>query len=355
MANIAQKGNSFTIANEGNLHSSLPKGVYLLQFDGIRGIYYLEKKEDFVLPTKLYGDHSIVDRWITSWKHESRNMGILLSGIKGSGKTITAQKFCIDSGLPVILISSAFTGDAFTTFITNPALGECIIFIDEFEKVYADKDDQESLLSIMDGAFPTRLVFLLTVNTDELSEFLYNRLKRIKYLRSYENLDYEVIDEVIADRLNNLEHKESIHAFFDIVGIRTFDLLVVLIDEMNLFNEDALTCGRHLNIRREPQMYQFFEVLADGSEMPTATICDFSPEDDDVEIRRDSVDHLEGCPADITSKEFSSFRSIHQWIYFDATASSVYITRQRGKYDISIPERGLHLIAREFKKKRLLF
>lgn len=259
---IIQNGSDFSFADVTAVNDELPKGVYILKQNPMTKQYYLSKKEDFVLPKKIYGDHSIVKRWLTSFENNSeKNLGIILSGLKGSGKTITAQKFCMESELPVILITEAFCGPDFIDFLTNGLLGKCIIFIDEFEKVYDRKDDAVDLLSLMDGNFPTKLIFLLTVNEFRISEFLVNRLNRIKYRKHYSDLEEEIIDEVIEDLLVNKDHKQSIYDFFERINMRTFDLLVNVIKDMNLFKEDAIACGKHLNLEATSKYYDVYEIV----------------------------------------------------------------------------------------------
>ena len=117
---VIQSGTKYSFANITDTFQTLPKGNYLLKFNPREG-YYLEKKDDFVLPEKIYGDQSITKRWLTSWKtNSSKNLGILLAGVKGSGKTITAQKFCVDSNLPAIIINEVFHGSDVIEFITSP-------------------------------------------------------------------------------------------------------------------------------------------------------------------------------------------------------------------------------------------
>lgn len=266
--NIIESNGVFSIGGFTATHDKLPVGVYLLKFDPKAG-YFLNKKPDFILPKKVYGDHSVIHRWITSYNENSeKNLGIILSGQKGTGKTITAQKFCIEAQKPVIIINEAYEGSDFIDFITS--FEDVIIFIDEFEKVYPEgynaKVSSADFLSMMDGNYQTKLIFLLTVNKFTINEYLVNRLNRVKYRKHYMNLEQEVIEEVIEDFLDNKEHKESIYKFFEKVNMCTFDLLINIIKEMNLFKEDALQCALHLNLECENRLYQIYEYI-DGSKM----------------------------------------------------------------------------------------
>jgi broad-specificity NMP kinase len=287
---VIQSGTKYSFANITDTFQTLPKGNYLLKFDQREG-YFLEKKDDFKLPSKIYGDQSIVNRWLKSWETNSeKNLGILLAGTKGSGKTITAQKFCIDSQLPVIIINEMFHGSDFIDFVTSPKLGKCIIFLDEFEKTYSKQECQYELLSVMDGNYATNLVFLLTVNEDKLNDYLVNRLNRIKYCKNYHDLETEVVDEVIDDMLVNKNHRQSIHNFFDKVNLRTFDLLVNLIKEMNLFNEDALQCGSHLNLKAHTKLYDVYEIF-NNKEHPCYS-ARFYPGQEYIEIERRTLEYI---------------------------------------------------------------
>jgi hypothetical protein len=228
---------------------------------------------------------------LKSWEtNSSKNLGILLAGVKGSGKTITAQKFCVESELPVVIINELFHGSDFIDFITSPKLGQCVIFLDEFEKMYAKQEHQHELLSVMDGNYATRLIFLLTVNEDKLNDYLVNRLNRIKYCKTYYDLDVDTINSVIDDMLVNKDHAESIHTFFEKVNLRTFDLLVNLIKEMNLFNEDALICGSHLNLKPHNKTYEVYEIF-DGKEYPCYS-SNFFPGLEYLDIERKSLEYI---------------------------------------------------------------
>lgn len=288
MTELNQVGSIIRMVDINKRSEQLEKGVYLLDVD-MSG-FYLVEKENFELPKKIYGEHNIINRWKTSFEENTeKNMGIILSGIKGSGKTITAQKFCMETDLPVILITQPYKGTAFVDFITNKVLGKCIIFIDEYEKVYdLDKDSTISndLLSIMDGQYPTKLIFLLTVNTFNINPYLINRLNRLKYKKEYTSLEDDVIEAVIDDMLIHKEHKDSILEVFEVLNMTTFDLLVNIIKEVNLFNEPAHICASHLNLEITPAYYKIEELLPNGgSSIVGYRFCKFD-EDETINVYR---------------------------------------------------------------------
>lgn len=238
---------------------SIPHGTYYVRFNNQIG-YYLEQIENFDLPTKIYGNTNVVKRWLTSYHANVRNTGIILTGIKGSGKTLLSKKCAIDSGLPVIIIDTPYQDSDFISFITNPELGDVCIFIDEFEKVFAERGSENAMLTILDGAFNTHNLFIFTCNQMHTNEYLTNRPSRIRYRTHFESLPEEVINEVIADLLQRKEYAESIKIALTAIGVVTFDLLITLIKEVDLFNEPAEALAPYLNITAEEIRVDVIEI-----------------------------------------------------------------------------------------------
>lgn len=290
---LIENGDSIKIANISGTPEKLKPGNYLLKFDQREG-FYLQKKAAFNIPKKIYGDHHEVDRWLKSYTHNSeKNLGVILSGLKGTGKTITCQLFCKRANKPVIIINEPYSGTDFIDFVTSPLFKDSIIFVDEYEKIYQKYQDGRNphdFLQIMDGNFNTRLIFLLTVNEMTINEYLINRPGRIKYRKNFDNLPTDVLDAVIEDMLDNKEHKDSIMKFFEALGMVTFDLVTSLIKEMNLFKEDAQQVAKYLNIKCEPITYEVSEIK-DGK----ARICEdtvYNPGQETLVINR--VEYFRG-------------------------------------------------------------
>lgn len=251
---IIQTGKDFRVVEITATHKTLPKGNYILRFHEMRG-YYLERSADFILPKKIYGDISYVNRWKKAYEESSKNIGILLSGYKGNGKTLTAQYFCQMMGLPVIFITEPYQGPDFESFITSPVLNNSIIFIDEYEKIYRG-NDENALLALMDGVYTTHNIFLLTVNDSRsISDKLKNRLGRIRYHKQSSLIADSVVDDAINDLLIHKQHAASIKLVLEMIPTVSFDILTTIIKEINMFNESALECVKHLNIVRETAYY----------------------------------------------------------------------------------------------------
>lgn len=242
-------GNLYIVPSSCEIKDKLQPGVYSLSWNPPKGRFELEQKPNFTVPKKLYGDFSIINKWLKSWENTSKNLGILLSGVKGTGKTIASQLLAIQGNFPVILVSTSFeeiNPVGFKDFLSSPELSGSMILIDEFEKVYSGYEAQNGLLALLDGSFNTHLLFMLIVNENRISEYFMNRLGRLKYHKQYSFLDKVVIDEIIEDKLINKEHADSVHQVFDVIGGATMDTVNHLITEMNLFNESGVIVARDL-------------------------------------------------------------------------------------------------------------
>lgn len=291
---LIENGDVIRVTNITSTPEKLEPGNYLLKVDN--NGFYLQRKEPFSLPSKIYGDHTEVDRWLKSYELNSeKNLGIVLSGMKGTGKTITCQLLCKKANKPVIIINEPFFGSDFIDFITCPLFNDSIVFVDEYEKIYQkfqDGKNPHDFLQIMDGNYNTRLLFLLTVNEMNINEYLINRPGRIKYNKCFDSLPMEVIEQVVDDLLENKEHKESVFKFFEILGMVTYDLLVCVIKEMNLFKEDALQVAKYLNLKPEVSQYEVTEIR-DGKSFTCQNIT-YSGSSEKFYIQR--LTYFEGTP-----------------------------------------------------------
>jgi hypothetical protein len=242
----------------------LPNGVYLTKYDARTEEFYLELSDDFTKPSKIYGNSDILsDRYVNTFNSGSKSMGILLTGLKGTGKSLTAKLTAMKANIPVILITEQFKGEKFKSFL-NSIKQSVTIFIDEFEKTYYEVHAQDALLSLLDGIFECKKLFIFTSNqVDRINQYMLNRPGRIRYLAEYDSLDESVIDEVIEDMLIDKSKSAELYDIIDIMGVISMDLLVGIITEINMYGEKPKEAVKFLNIRPEDSTYNI-SIMIDG-------------------------------------------------------------------------------------------
>ena len=304
---------------------NLPPATYVVA-QNMTGELFLKQIENFSLKHKLYGDvEQSAERILTTFNARPMTTGVLLEGEKGSGKSMLMKRIAIkavEDGLPVIVINSPFCGDAFNTFlqgIRQPA----VILLDEFEKTY-DGDNQEKLLTTLDGTFPSKKLFILTVNDKyRIDRHMQNRPGRIYYNLSFAGLSEEFIAEYCADELHKKENTGGVQAVAAHFDKFTFDMLKALVEEMNRYGENATSAMRWLNINpgsSESNMRWTVSVSKDGFDLDPKlfTVKEFVGNPGN--IGRDGRDVSEliivGMNDDVDPKtrEALALRGISQWI-----------------------------------------
>lgn len=198
---------------------------------------------------KLYNfDDGFVNHVTKTYENTNGNMGVLLSGIKGCGKTVSAKQICRKLKLPVVLIPRG-DWNGMPGFFSE-IKQDLILFIDEFDKTFDSTAKQERLLSLMDGAYSDkhRRLFLLTTNTMEISTNLLQRPGRVRYVKKYAQLELNVIEEVMNDRLKYPEFKSSLLQFFASLSLLTIDVVTAVIDEVNIHKIGPESFGSFFNV-----------------------------------------------------------------------------------------------------------
>ncbi len=218
--------------------AKLVPSIYIVKFDTDRNCFFLEKgQSNFEFGYKLYDiDKPLVDRVVKTFCSLKKNMGVFLYGLKGTGKSVAAKMICNRLDLPVLLVTKAFPN--FSLFLNNIDQ-DIIVFIDEFEKIYDDKNSTE-LLSVMDGSVETfsyKKLFLLTSNSLKINDALINRPGRIRYRKEYTDLPRAAIEEIVDDLLIHKDHRSAVISFISTLAMITVDLVKSIVDEVNVHNE----------------------------------------------------------------------------------------------------------------------
>lgn len=237
--------------NEADIQSidAIPQGTWLVQYSQQKG-FYLEKIEDFRLPSKIYGNHKeLSERYLKTYNKYSKNLGITLSGLKGTGKSLLAKMTAINSNLPVLVVTDAYCGTEFNMFMSKISQ-EVVVFIDEFEKVYDEEHLQNALLSLLDGTIEGKKLFIFTSNqTSRYNNYLLNRPGRIHYLKEFDKIDSKLLDDIINDNLKDMSQTNELKRIVELIDDANVDMIMALIREMNDFNEPAKEAVKYLNIQ----------------------------------------------------------------------------------------------------------
>jgi hypothetical protein len=251
-----KSGNSYRIASKESLdlHEVLPARTYVVKRNPNTGEYYLEVVDSFEVPSKIYGDsQQDSDRIISTFEDRENSTGVLLCGEKGSGKTLLSKLISITllkKGIPTIIIDTNFSGPEFNTFIQSIEQPSVIIF-DEFEKTY-DDDGQEAILTLFDGVFSAKHLYLITCNNKyRIDSNMKNRPGRIYYMMEYEGLDQTFIHDYCEDKLKYPEHIDEICKYSLMFSSFNFDMMKAIVEEINRYNEPISKVIRMLNTKIE--------------------------------------------------------------------------------------------------------
>ena len=219
----------------------LPLGVYNvgLSLEG----WYLEKyAEEFTFDYKIYGlETEFCEHVIKTFENTTGNLGIMLTGIKGTGKTVTAKILANAFKLPVIIVKDMGGNNQGMIEYFSSFNFDSILFFDEFEKNFSEKDS--TILQIMDGVYNIgyRKVFLLTTNQMTVNENLVGRPSRIRYVKKFGNLDLKTVKEYLDDNLKVKEAYQDLLNYIDTLSISTIDILKSIVNEVNIHGIEGLT------------------------------------------------------------------------------------------------------------------
>lgn len=277
--NWITSGNCFALKEVSQQLAKLPTAIYrVCQAPLTREIYLTQVQNQFDFDYKIYGiEAPLINRIVVTYKNTSSNLGVLLNGTKGTGKTVTARILCNRLQLPVLIVPESFENlPAFLHEIQQ----EVIVFVDEYEKIYRDYDDR-GLLTVMDGVMNSehRRVFLLTTNQLRVNDNLLQRPGRIRYVKTFKDLPLETIIEIVDDLLIHANHRKETIEYIASLETITVDIVKSVVEEVNIHNEPPANFANVFNIKQNGNKYNVYETTYSGEPKLVfgEAICEPSP------------------------------------------------------------------------------
>ena len=257
----------------------LPPAIY--KFEETPEGWFLERTSNgFVFPYKIYGMHDdILDRVKKAWHSLPTNVGVLLNGLKGTGKTLVAQRivnWAIEEGIAVLNVVKPIPLATVIERLNQPVL----VLFDEFEKTHeksGDKNPQKQLLSAIDGLSKNehKRLFLFTTNVATVDENYNDRPGRIRYRWEFERLGNDVIEMMLDDMLDKelVAYRNDIMSYLTSREVLTVDVVKAVVSECNTFKEGPSTFKKFMNLSERVAGGFVVEVIDDAG-VPT-TVCEY--------------------------------------------------------------------------------
>lgn len=271
---VISTGSKFDIyPDDLRSYDKLPAGYYVVRFNPKVG-FFLEKYSEFQMTeAKVYGIHEAkVNKVLSSFNSFNRNLGVILSGDKGIGKSLFARMLgqkAVENDIPVIIVEGYI--DGIGSFI-DKIEQEVMVLFDEFDKTFStNRDDgvnpQANMLSLFDGVAQGKKLFVVTCNELRgLNGFLINRPGRFHYHFRFDYPTAEDIKEYLLDKLEADKQAEidNVIDFSKRVALN-FDCLRAIAFELNLGQTFAEAIQDLNIINIEKEVFKVIATFSDGT------------------------------------------------------------------------------------------
>lgn len=270
---VVRNDGQYHFYNSLEIKDRLEPKNYSFNYEEKHMTCWLEDLNDFITPEKIYDvDKTLREYIVTSQKSQESNLGVLLTGNKGQGKSLTAKLLCKEIDLPIIIINKPIPNTIDFVRFLNGIKQDFCLFVDEFEKIFhikstnnpSDYHTQDVFLSFMDGVLTNKhkVLFLLTTN-DSVHDFFINRPSRIKFLQEYNELSQELFDMIVDDKLVNKAYKKDLEDSVSLINMN-IDLLISIVNDINRYDKPFSEFKKFYNYKEQSYNYDLEITKEDG-------------------------------------------------------------------------------------------
>jgi SpoVK/Ycf46/Vps4 family AAA+-type ATPase len=278
MDNLSYRNGVYTLNNNKSskiIEELTPGNCYLLNHDAVYDFYFLTDTETLQIPSKVFGDKSYLNRFLTKYQKQDKNLGVLLTGIKGDGKSVDAKLLALASEQPIIIINAGFNCQKFLEFMSNPVFNNCTIFVDEYEKLYetnvdrfgnANANGNVNILKLLDGYSNNKNLFIFTSNTLSISKYLLNRPSRLRYVKNYGGIDKGTLTDIVNHYIKDSEKAVAVIEHLNSFPLLTIDIvkeILVEIVDLDITVEEALL---YFNFSAKVKSYSVRAFIYEGKD-----------------------------------------------------------------------------------------
>ena len=240
MSEFVKVGNKIINKPVGFDYDLIDGKIYNLKYDRYGVGAYFEEDGTLNLPKKVYStlDDKIFISRVNKYFNNTDKLstGVMLSGIKGTGKTVMAKVIASNSKLPVIVVDEDFPTSQINDFFRKFTHPVAVIF-DEVDKHW----DTEELLGWLDGVQTNakKLVLFTCNNEDRVSNYLKDRCSRVRYTRHFDaNDNARFLKEILKDKGITEDKIEETYDFIvNNFRLLSIDNILSFIDEKLMFSD----------------------------------------------------------------------------------------------------------------------
>ena len=239
-------GYNLTKIPNDELYSALPQGIYTVTVQkNMNGFeYYFTPQKDFHIPDYVIGDTAFIERVRNVYTQSGKQLGILLHGLSGMGKSMLAKQLCMEMvtkcHMPVIIFD--FNSAEHIADILKQVNQPSVIFLDEFEKMFDKVEKQNYLLTLLDGVANHKHLFLFTCNdANKINPYMLHRPSRIRYHFRFDRVPKEIAHEIIERDYIPVDNNNVavLKLLTDMINGLSYDMLFECIKECNLYPTES--------------------------------------------------------------------------------------------------------------------